>query len=37
MLGEGPYLAIFQDKAEASGNSLERTEGIRRVSHSAKE
>jgi len=34
---EGPYLAIFQDITETSGNRLERTEGIRRVSHPTEE
>jgi len=31
--GGGLYLAIFQDITETSGDRLERTEGIRRVSH----
>ena len=35
--GGRPYLAIFQDKTETSGNRLERTKGICSVSHSAKE
>ena len=29
----GPYLAIFQNKAEASGDRLERTEGVCRISY----
>jgi len=35
--GGGPYLAVFQDKAETPGNRLERTEGIRRVSYTTEE
>ena len=31
------YLAVFEDKAETSGDRLERTEGICRVSHPTKE
>jgi len=32
-----PYLAIFQDETETSGDRLERTEGICRVSHPTEE
>ena len=32
-----PYLAVLQDKAEASGDRFERTKGIRGFVHSAKE
>ena len=32
-----PYLAIIEDKAEASGNRLERSKGICRVAHPTEE
>ena len=36
-MGERPYFAIFQDKAETSGDRLEWTEGICGVSHPTEE
>lgn len=37
MRKEGPYLAVFQDKAETSSDRFEWTEGIRGVSHPTQE
>jgi len=35
--GGGPYLAVFKNKAETSGNRFERTEGICGISHPTQE